>query len=89
MIEKQPQYTVVSANPGWWAKIRVDGKSGPDDCMYEPVAFWMVYHDPVMGVVIDAPQAVTGGGDSGGHGRLSEMSGFQGFVFEPMRNQYG
>jgi hypothetical protein len=43
----------------------------------------------VLGVIIDAPQAIAGGGDFGGHGRLSEIGGFAGFVYEPKRTETG
>ena len=55
--------------------------------VYEPVALWLVYYDEVLGVSVDAPQAVAGGGEFGGHGRLSEISGFAGFVYEPDRTK--
>ena len=88
----QPKFTAVPANPGWWAKIVVDDPKGDPkapEIIYEPVALWLVYYDEVLGVTIDAPQAVAGGGESGGHGRLSEIGGFAGFVYEPNRTERG
>ena len=43
----------------------------------------------VLGVFIDAPQTVAEGGKIGGHGRLSEIEGFAGFVYEPARTETG
>jgi len=90
MPANQPKFIAVPANPGWWAKVAVhvaerDPKA--TEFMYEPVALWLVYYDEVLGVSVDAPQAVTGGGELGGHGRLSEIGGFTGFVYEPDRTE--
>jgi hypothetical protein len=92
MPANQPKFTAVPANPGWWAKIAVDVPEGDPkapEFIYEPVALWLVYYDEVLGVIIDAPQAIAGGGDFGGHGRLSEIGGFAGFVYEPKRTETG
>ncbi len=88
MAENQPKFIAVSANPGWWAKIAVhNAERDPKapEFVYEPVALWLVYYDEKRGVSVDAPQAVAGGGNFGSHGRLSEMVGFAGFVYEPDR----
>jgi hypothetical protein len=88
----QPKFTAVPANPGWWAKIVVDDPEGnpkAPEIIYEPVALWLVYYDEVRGVTIDAPQAVAGSGEFRGHGRLSEIGGFAGFVYEPKRTERG
>jgi len=92
MPANQPKFTAVPANPGWWAKIVMDDPEGDPkapEFIYEPVALWLVYYDEVLGVTIDAPQAIAGGGEFGGHGRLSEISGFAGFVYEPKRTETG
>ena len=82
----QPQFTAIPANPGWWGKIAVDGSGDPTEYVYEPVAFWLVYYHDVLGAVVDAPDAV---GPDCGFGRLSELGGFQGFVYEPDRKSRG
>jgi hypothetical protein len=90
----QPKFTAaVPANPGWWAKIAVVANTkgwdkGPK-FIYEPVSSWLLYYDEVLGVFIDAPQTVAEGGKIGGHGRLSEIEGFAGFVYEPARTETG
>jgi hypothetical protein len=92
MTANQPKFTAVHANSGWWAKIAVHSPEGDTKApkfIYEPVALWLVYYDEVVGVFIDAPQTVAGSSESGGHGRLSEIRGFSGFVFEPNRTETG
>ena len=66
-----------------------EGDPRAPEFIYEPVALWLLYYDEVLGVIIDAPQAIAGGGESGGHGRLSEIGGFSGFVYEPKRTETG
>lgn len=94
-IEKkksQPKFTAVPANSGWWAKIAVNNPEGDaqaPEFVYEPVALWLVYYDEVLGVIVDAPQAIADGGKTGGYGRLSEIGGFSGFVYEPARTETG
>jgi hypothetical protein len=89
MPANQPKFTAVPANPGWWAKITVNNPEGAPESVHQPVALWLVYYDEVRGVSIDAPQAIAGGGELGGHGRLSEIDGFDGFVYEPNRTESG
>ena len=90
MPANQPKFIAVPANPGWWAKIAVHNPERDPkapEFVYEPVALWLVYYDEVLGVSVDAPQAVAGGSEIGGHGRLSESGGFAGFVYEPDRTE--
>jgi hypothetical protein len=92
MTANQPKFTAVPANPGWWAKIAAHNPERDPkapEFVYEPVALWLVYYDEVLGVFVDAPHAVAGGGESKVHGRLSEISGFAGFVYEPDRTETG
>jgi hypothetical protein len=88
MPANQPKFTAVPANPGWWAKIAAHdpgGNARAPEFIYEPIALWLVYYDEVLGVSIDAPQAIVGGAELGGSGRLSKIDGFAGFVYEPDR----
>jgi hypothetical protein len=90
MPANQPKFTSVPAIAGWWAKIAVrspERDPGAAEFVYAPVALWLVYYDEVLGVSVDAPQAVGGGGEPGGHGRLSQLGGFAGFVYEPDRTE--
>jgi hypothetical protein len=90
MPANQPKFTAVPANHGWWAKIAVHNLEGDTKALkfiYEPVALWLVYYDEMLGVSIDAPQAIADGGEIGGSGRLSKIGGFAGFVYEPDRTQ--
>jgi hypothetical protein len=92
MPANQPKFTAAPANPGWWAKIAVDASKRDTQAaqfLYEPVALWLVYYDEVLGVHIDAPRAIPGGREVGGSGRLSEIGGFAGFVYEPNRTETG
>ena len=92
MPANQPKFTAVPANPGWWAKITVNNPEADPkapEWIHQPVALWLVYYDEVRGVSIDAPQAIAGGDELGGHGRLSEIDGFAGFVYEPNRTESG
>ena len=83
-----PEFSSVPARPGWWAKIAVDNPIGipkAPEYVYDPVALWLVYFDDVIGgLVIDAPQR---GVDTENCGRISQIRGFAGFVYEPARTE--